>query len=306
MLPACATVSKPTVRKAPQAKATTSPAVEAASKTHFKGLKRKVAIARFTNETRYGQSFFIDKNNDRIGKQAMDILSSKLMETEKFIMLERADLDKINAELALGDAGKLKNMADYLIVGAITGFGRRTASDTGIFTRTKEQVAFAKVNIRLIDVHTGQIIYSEEGEGEAAVKAGTFLGMGDRAGYDSTLNDKAIDAAITNLSSNIIENLLDKPWRGYLLAEDEGSYIISGGTSQGIKSGDVFDVMHEGKKIKNPQTGMFITLPGKKVGELSVQLCTGDTPMNEVSICELVKGSIPAQKLSAYYIQEHK
>ena len=42
-----------------------------------KYLKRKVAISRFTNETKYGQGFFVDKNNNRIGKQAMDILSAK-------------------------------------------------------------------------------------------------------------------------------------------------------------------------------------------------------------------------------------
>ncbi|MGZ6276811.1 MAG: CsgG/HfaB family protein, partial [Syntrophales bacterium] len=67
------------------------------------GLKRKVAIARFTNETKYGQGFFIDKNSDRIGKQAVDILSAKLLETGKFILLERADLDKINKELSMAD-----------------------------------------------------------------------------------------------------------------------------------------------------------------------------------------------------------
>jgi hypothetical protein len=33
-------------------------------------LKRKVAIARFSNETKYGQGWFYDKNEDRLGKQA--------------------------------------------------------------------------------------------------------------------------------------------------------------------------------------------------------------------------------------------
>ena len=44
-------------------------------------LKKKVAIARFSNETRSGQSFLVDDNNDRIGKQASDILSARLAET---------------------------------------------------------------------------------------------------------------------------------------------------------------------------------------------------------------------------------
>ncbi|MDH3355649.1 MAG: CsgG/HfaB family protein, partial [Chromatiales bacterium] len=63
-----------------------------------KGLKRKVAIARFSNETKHGNSFLLDDNNDRIGKQASDILSSMLVDTGKFIMLERSDLDKILKE----------------------------------------------------------------------------------------------------------------------------------------------------------------------------------------------------------------
>jgi adenosine/AMP kinase len=38
-------------------------------------LKRKVAIARFSNETSYAKGLFYDKNNDPMGKQAVDILS---------------------------------------------------------------------------------------------------------------------------------------------------------------------------------------------------------------------------------------
>lgn len=41
-------------------------------------LKRKVAIGRFSNETQYAKGIFYDKENDPMGKQALDILSSKL------------------------------------------------------------------------------------------------------------------------------------------------------------------------------------------------------------------------------------
>jgi len=257
-----------------------------------KGLKRKVAIARFTNETRYGQSFFIDKDDNRIGKQAVDILSAKLLETEKFILLERADLDKINKELSMGNMQPLKNMADYVIVGSITEFGRKDVSDVGVFSRVKKQVVFCKVHVRLVDVYTGQLIYSEDGEGNAFSEAGTVFGVGSRAGYDSSLNDKAIESAISNLSSNIIEKLLDKPWRAYILAYEDGHFIISGGKSQNIKAADLFDVMQEGKKIKNPQTNMEVTLPGKKIGELKVISSLGDSPENEVSLCKLTQGDL--------------
>ncbi len=290
MLTSCATMPKQEIQPVddkPRVSKTISEAPQPGAKT---GLKRKVAIARFTNESKYGQSFFIDENKDRIGKQAVDILSAKLLQTDKFIMLERADLDKIQKELALGNMAPLKNMADYLIVGSITEFGRQDTSDVGVFSRVKKQTAYAKVHIRLIDVHTGQILYSEYGEGSAFSEAGTVFGVGARAGYDSTLNDKALDAAITNLSSRVIENLLNKPWRAYIIGYEEDSVIISGGKSQNIAPGNLFIVYVEGKKVKNPQTNMMITLPGRKIATLKVVTCAGDTPENEVSLCEVVDG----------------
>jgi len=306
----CATVDKIEVKEIKgQPKVSKTIKYEMTKKSDKTNLKRKVAIARFSNETRYGQSFFIDNNDDRIGKQALDILSSKLVETEKFILIERADLDKITKELKMEDYGPLKNMADYLIIGSVTGFGRKDQGKVGIFSRTKRQVAFAKVHIRLIEVRTGKIIYSEEGEGEASSEAGSVFGVGERAGYDSTINDKALDAAITNLSSNIIENLLDRPWRGYILGFEDNQIIISGGESQNIKVGDIFTVIKEGKKIKNPQTNMMITLPGKQVGKIQTIVSVGDSPESEVTFCKIIEGNfnayINSNDFKSLYIQEN-
>ena len=305
----CATMHKDEVQPIDQ-KPVISKTITSQVESAPKGLKRKVAIARFSNETKYGQSFFLDANNDRIGKQCVDILSAKLMATDKFIILERADLDKIQRELNLGNAEQLRNMADYLIIGSVTEFGRKDQSKVGIFSRVKKQTAYAKVHIRLIDVYTGQVLYSEEGEGEAYSEAGTVFGVGDKAGYDSALNDKALEAAITNLSSNIIENLLDKEWRAYILGYENDFFIVSGGKSQNITAGTTFEVIQEGKKIKNPQTNMFITLPGKKLGELKVNQCIGDTVENEVSLCTLVSGDlkeyIERKDFSKLFIQEKR
>ncbi len=300
-LQSCATVQKSEVEvleKKPQV----SKVLSDEAPTRF--LKRKVAIARFSNETKYGQSFFIDENKDVIGKQAMDILSAKLTATEKFILLERADIEKINKELKIGDLSSLNIPADYLIVGSVSEFGRKEVSDVGIFSRVKKQQAYAKVNIRLIDVYTGQIIYSAEGDGEAFSEAGTVMGVGARAAYDSSLNDKAISAAISKLVNNIIESLLDKPWRSYILAYEGGNYVISGGKSQGIRKDDVFGVYKKGQKVKNPQTNMVIELPGQLVGKIRVNTLSGDNPHNEISLCSVSSGDVPVNNFSDFYIQE--
>ena len=307
LLCGCATLEKKSVHE-------TAAATQAISKTqaeqvlNAKSLKRKVAIGRFTNETTYGQGFFIDKNNNRIGKQAMDILSSKLFETGKFIMLERADLSEIEKELTIGGNTSLKNAADFIIVGSISEFGRKEVSEVGIFSRVKKQQANATVHIRIIDVVTGQIIYSEQGKGIAYSEASTVFGVGDKAGYDSSLNDKVLDVAITDLASNVIENMLDKPWRSYILSYEDGQLIIAGGKSQNIVSGSQFEIFKAGKKIKNPQTKMYITLPGKSVGKIEVITSFGDTPESEVSISKLIEGNIDSyiekQDYSELYIQE--
>lgn len=305
VLQGCATVQKPDVEVIDQ-KPQISKVFSESVSDRF--LKRKVAIARFSNETTYGQSILInaDENMDRIGKQASDILSARLTATDKFILLERTDLDKINKELKIGNLGSLNIPADYLIIGSVSEFGRKELSDVGVFSRVKKQTAYAKVNVRLVDIHTGRIIYSAEGAGEAQSEAGSVLGVGARAGYDSSLNDKAISAAISKLVNNIVETMLDKPWRSYLLTNENGSYVISGGKSQGIRQNDVFGVYLRGKRVNNPQTGMTIELPGQLIANIRVDLLTGEEPLNEVSFCSVVSGSIPGTHFGDYYVQEIK
>lgn len=271
-----------------------------------KTIKRKVAIGRFSNETEYGKGLFYDKENDPMGKQALDILSSKLGASGKFILLERNDLATLleeankngqNAQQAIG--------ADYMIIGSITEFGRKTTSQSKVFTSSKTQTVEAAVSVRLVDVATGQIIFSGEGKGSAELSTKTsFLGTGGHAGYDATLSDKAISAAVDQLVENIINKLSDKPWKSYFLAYDSDAVIIAGGKSQGIEPGMVFAVKTIGRSVKNPQTGISVSLPGKKVGQIQVVETGGDTPETEYSIVSVTEGDLSANEISKYVIEE--
>jgi len=264
-------------------------------------LKRKVAIARFTNETQSGTSFLVSNSGDRIGKQASDILSARLTDTGYFLMFERIDGDKISTEQMLSGLKESGVSVDYLIVGSVSEFGRSTESDTGVFSRSKVQKAYAKVNVRLIEVSTGRIIHSEEGAGEALTETKKTMGVGSSAGFDQSLTDKAISSAISQLTSNLVENMTRKPWRSYLLAEQEGSYILAGGNSQGLKAGLSLRVFLNGVSIKNPQTGAMITLPGKEVANISVLTTFGEDEFNEISYTQLTEGSIGSD-LTKYYV----
>ena len=264
-------------------------------------IKRKVAIGRFSNETQYAKGMFYDKANDPMRKQALDILSSKLASTGKFILLEREDLEVLVKE-AGSDMNKIG--ADYIILGSITEFGRKTEGEQKVFTSTKTQTVEAGVSIRLVEASTGLIIYSDEAKGFAETSTKQTMGVGGTAGYDATLSDKAISSALSQLVENIINKCMDKPWKSYILSIDEGNYVISGGASQGLAAGDKFNVYMRGKIVKNPQTGMNVELPGTKVGEVTVLSSFGDTPESELSFCSYEGQDIDATNLSNYYIMD--
>ncbi len=264
-------------------------------------IKRKVAIGRFSNETQYGKGMFYDKENDPMGKQAMDILSSKLAASGKFILLERGDMDLLVAES--GD--KMEKIgADYIIVGSITQFGRKTEGKEQVFSSTKSQVVEAGVSVRLVETATGLIVYSDEAKGYAETTTKTTLGIGGTAGFDASLSDKAISAALSQLVDNIIDKCMDTPWRSFLLDGEEGTYIMSGGASQGIRPSDKFVVYKRGKTVTNPQTGMKVELPGTAIGEVTVTSTFGNTVENEMSYCTYTGQELDNEDLSKYYIME--
>jgi curli biogenesis system outer membrane secretion channel CsgG len=270
-------------------------------------LKRKVAIGRFSNETQYAKGIFYDKENDPMGKQALDILSAKLAASGKFLLLERSDLTTLLEECQKSGGGSSTIGADYMIIGSITEYGRKNTGKNGVFTSQKTQTVEAAVAIRLVDVSTGLIIYSDEAKGSAELTTKTSMGIGGQASYDATLSDKAISEAINQLVENIINKCTNSPWKTYFLSYDNDAVLIAGGKSQGIKTGMVFNIKTQGKKVKNPQTGIMITLPGKNVGTAKVTMTGGDTPETEYSFVEVTSSeTIDSNNMSNYIIEQIK
>lgn len=268
-------------------------------------LKRKVAIGRFSNETQYAKGIFYDRENDPMGKQALDILSSKLAASGKFLLLERNDIADLLKENSVNGEEMSAIGADYMIIGSITEYGRKNTGKNKVFSSEKTQTVEAAVSIRLVDVSTGLIIYSDEAKGAAEITTKTTLGLGGQASFDATLSDKAISEAIGQLVENIINKCTDSPWKTYFISYEPDAVLIAGGTSQGIEEGMEFSVKSKGKKVKNPQTGIMITLPGKEVGKVRVISTGGDTPETEYSFVEFSgTAEINSKNMSDYIIEE--
>ena len=295
----CATVSTPEyVPMAPP-----SQVVSQAKPLPTKLLKRKVAVARFSNETRYGRSLLQDSDLDPLGKQASDMMYNRLISSGQFLVFERPDLEKIRREQRLTGQENLIGV-DTLIVGSVTEFGRSTGGKVGFLSQTKNQVAKAKVEVRLIDVKTGQAFFTATGSGEANTETGSIAGYGSRADYDATLNDRAIGAAISDLMNGIVNKLSERLWKTDILKVEGSRAYISGGERQGLKVGDRLAVMLEGQKVKSKQSGFEIMLPSERVAILKVISLFGDSEANEGAVCEVADGTLPAN--SNLYVTEMK
>jgi curli biogenesis system outer membrane secretion channel CsgG len=266
-------------------------------------LKRKIAIGRFTNETLYGRTFLVDSNLDPLGKQAADMLATGLVQSQKFLVFERPDINVIKKE-QVGLTGRNLVGVDTLILGSITQFGRSTTGKSGFLSATKVQTARAKVEFRLVDVRTGYVFYTATGTGEASTESGEVAGFGSKAAYDGTLNDRAIGAAISDVLSTVISSLQNRPWRTDILKVDGSEIYISGGSHQGLKAGDHLSVLRAGQTIRSAQTGFDITLPPKKVGEIEIVGFFGDDDTNEGSIAKVLSGQVTEDDRQTLYIGE--
>lgn len=302
----CATVETPPIKvEAPVSRVEQQAAQKENLVPEAKVYKRRVAIARFTNESRYGKSLLRDDDLDPLGKQASDMLASRLIASNKFLVLERPDLNKIlDEQQILKESGLVGS--DTLIMGSVTEFGRFTAGQSGFLSNTKNQIAKAKVDIRLINTRTGLAFFSAIGSGETNTESGEVAGFGSKASYDATLNDRAIAAAISDVLNEIIAKLEERPWRTDILKVDGQSAYISGGKHQGIKVGDRLAVMKEGEKVESKQSGFEITLPPTRLAVLEVLEHFGDSEVNEGSVCAIVDGDFSSYSLDALYVTEDK
>jgi curli biogenesis system outer membrane secretion channel CsgG len=303
VLSSCATVQRPTEPvDASVTKAVQQEAQSQAQLPQKKRYKQKIVIGRFTNETNYGKTLLVDDSYDPIGKQASDMLATRLITSDRFLVFERPDLNKIEAEQKLTNQQDLIG-ADVIIFGSVTEFGRSVTGTRGFLSGTKLQTAKAKVELRLVDTKTALAFFSTTGAGVATTESGEVMGFGNKAGYDATLNDKVIGAAISDLINNLIISLENRPWKTDILQIQDKRVYIGGGKSQGLKVGDTLQVVKKTTAVKS-QSGFTIDLPPEKVAKIEVVSFFGDNETNEGSVAEITEGSLDKEALSQYIVRE--
>jgi curli biogenesis system outer membrane secretion channel CsgG len=183
--------------------------------TAYGGPVYTLVVGKFQNRSSYMQGLFTE-GPDQLGNQAKTILKTHLQQTGRFDVVDRENMEELAKEAELRKTAQAVEGAQVAIVGDVTEFGRKTTGDVqlfGILGSGKQQTAYSKVMLNVVDVRTSKIVYSVQGAGEYALGNREVVGFGGTAGYDATLNGKVLNLAITEAVNNLVAGLERGDWR---------------------------------------------------------------------------------------------
>jgi len=181
----------------------------------YSGVRVPIAVGKFDNRSSYMRGIFSD-GVDRLGGQAKTILITHLQQTGRFVVLDRENMKETAQEAGFNKQAQAIKGADYVVTGDVSEFGRKEIGDHqlfGILGRGKEQVAYAKVNLNIVNVQTSEVVFSAQGAGEYSLSNREIVGFGGTASYDSTLNGKVLDLAIREAVNNLVNGVESGAWR---------------------------------------------------------------------------------------------
>ena len=256
------------------------------------GPKRTIAVGKFGTVGAFTQKY----GHWHIGGGLGAMLTTELIESDRFIVLERAQLADVLGEQELKASGlttpesgpKLGRItgAQYLIYGEVTEFG--AGEEGGGFSfglsrggpfklggSIEKATGNVAMDIRIVDTTTGEIVenykVSKKIEESAFALNVTYSGMslgGDK--FKKTPLGKAARLAIHDAISGIGNTVRARPWTGLVVGVDNGDVIINAGSSSGLTQGDTFAVNRVVKTFTDPATGQVLGTKDKEIGVLII------------------------------------
>ena len=185
-----------------------------AAAREYNGARYAVSVGKFDNRSTFMRGIFTN-GVDQLGSQAKTILVTQLQQSNRFNVMDRDNMKEISQEAGLAKQVQNLKGAQFVITGDVTEFGRKEVGDMqlfGILGRGKEQVAYAKVSLNVVDVRTSEVVYSTQGAGEYSLSNREVIGFGGVASYDSTLNGKVLDLAIREAVDALVTGLESGVW----------------------------------------------------------------------------------------------
>ncbi len=267
-------------------------------KTKYTGPKRRIGVVEFDNKTAYGQG--------RLGGAASDILITELVKSGKFMVVERGRLAKIMEEQKLQVSGAIEPATavkvgkilglEAIVIGVVSQFGVTTEGADYLITQHKRQRAEVTVEVRVVDVETGEILLADSGKGVTKKKWGSVLGMGTKGGYDETMEGDALRASIVQFVDNIINQVNRKLWSCMIAEVSDREIYLNAGQESGVEEGLNLECYHQGAEIRDPRSSLVIGHKEEYIGRAEVVRYCGEG--GDCSIARIIsKGAaLPASK----------
>ncbi len=151
---------------------------------HYNGPKARIAVARFENKTADSMNWY----SPSIGDGMADMLTTALVNSGRYIVLERESLDTVLSEQDLGASGRIREDtaaaigeiegAELLVVAAVTEFDGNSGGTSGSLGGSKigrvfgaisggSRSAHMAIDLRVVDSRTSRILAATSVEGEA-------------------------------------------------------------------------------------------------------------------------------------------
>ncbi len=262
------------------------------------GPKRVVSVGRFTSIGAFSAKY----GSWDIGGGLSAMLTSALVESGRFIVLERAQLTQVLSEQELkgnrlvsrGTGPKLGRLtgAQFLIYGAVTEFG---ADDNGggfsvggvggfggLFSgalSTSSASGSVSMDIRIVDTTSGRVVQTHRVS--APIESSGFdLSFGYRGislggnQFKKTPLGLAVRNAITGAVQLMAVHAQKTVWSGQVVDVDGSEIFINAGASSGLKKDDLFMVERVVKRLTDPTTGEILMIRKKELGVVQITMVT--------------------------------
>jgi curli biogenesis system outer membrane secretion channel CsgG len=249
-------------------------------------LKKRVAVINFEDKAGYGHN---------VGRGVADMLVTSLVESEKFIVIEREELDEILKEQGLGQSGLVTPQSaakvgqllgiQRIITGSVTEFGSKKNKvgggiggfNLGVSTTT----ARVAVDIRIINVNTGEITMAKSAEGEDSSTGLDNVGIEDIDFHNSNTWDNtqlgiASREAINSCVEYITEDMASLPWEGKIIKASGTTIYMKPGSKGGVEPGMEFAIYRPGEELIDPDTGISLGSEESKIGTIQYTADVGD------------------------------
>jgi curli biogenesis system outer membrane secretion channel CsgG len=247
-----------------------------------------VAVAPFA----LPPDFMADPGAAGLGSGLAAMLTTALVESQRFVVVERPALDALplpGSALVVPEvegprAGGL-HPHQLLLIGTVTEF-TQSARESG-FTLglglgsarvgLSPQTVTGRValDIRAVDPATGQVVAaysvreSFKAKGVSASLERGELSLGRSHLARTPVGEaarRAVQAAVARLS----EALAGREWSGRVVDVEEGEVAINAGTAAGIRVGDRFLLYRTTRVLTDPVTGQVLGARRRVIGRLQV------------------------------------